>query len=182
LWAFWSEKKTSSACYRAQIVSGQVEAICIARRASAPMTSLGVVEAVAGGGLRGDRYFEETGFYSQRPTDPGAREVTLLQAEALDALAAEHGIALRSDEHRRNLTTRGVTLLDLIGKRFRVGEVVLEGVKDCPPCEHLESLTGKALIRPLLNRGGLRARVVEGGTIRVGDAIEVVPTPAIASA
>ena len=150
---------------------GQVEAIHIAVAASAPMQSLGEVEAVAGEGLAGDRYIAGIGFYSTRPTDPGAREVTLFEAEVLDALAAEHGISLSPAEHRRNLTTRGVRLHDLLGRRFNVGEVVLEGVKDCPPCEHLDSLVGKPVLGPLVNRGGLRARVVLGGTIRVGDRI-----------
>jgi MOSC domain-containing protein YiiM len=59
----------------------------------------------------------------------------------------------------------------LLGQRFSVGEVVLEGVRDCPPCEHLEQLTGKQVIRPLLERGGLRARIIVGGAIHVGDAV-----------
>ena len=156
-------------------MSGRIEAICIAPAGSAPMQSLAEVEAIEGQGLRGDRYLAQTGFYSQRPTDPGAREVTLIEAEVLDRLANENGVALKTDEHRRNLTTRGVSLQDLLGKRFRVGEVVLEGVKDCPPCEHLEALTGKAVIKPLLTSGGLRARIVAGGVLRVGDAIEHIP-------
>jgi MOSC domain-containing protein YiiM len=140
------------------------------------MQTLSVVEAVAGGGLAGDRYLEQTGFYSQRPTDPGAREVTLFEIETLDYLSREHDIELTATEHRRNLTVRGVHLADLIGRRFRIGDVVLEGVKDCPPCEHLQLLVGKAVLAPLATRGGLRARVVEGGTLRVGDALQVVPT------
>jgi len=150
---------------------GQVEAIHIAAAASAPMQSLGEVEARVGEGLAGDRYLAGVGFYSARPTDPGAREVTLFEAEVLDALAAEHGISLSRAEHRRNLTTRGVRLDDLLGRRFYVGEVVLEGVKDCPPCEHLQSLVAKPVLEPLVNRGGLRARVVIGGVLRVGDRI-----------
>src|SRR3981081_3426401 len=116
---------------------GQVEAIHIAHGASAPMQSLGEVEAVAGMGLAGDRYAAGLGFYSARPTDPGAREVTLFEAEVLDQLQAEHGIVLSVAEPRRNLTTRGVRLAGLLGQRFTVGDVVLEGVKDCPPCDHL---------------------------------------------
>jgi MOSC domain-containing protein YiiM len=160
----------------------RVEAICIATQASAPMQSLRDVEAVAGGGLAGDRYFERVGFYSSRPTDPGAREVTLFEAESLDYLRHEHGIDLGATDHRRNLTVRGVPLAGLIGRQFRIGQVVLEGVKDCPPCEHLQSLVGKPVLQPLVTRGGLRARIVEGGTISVGDAIEIVPeaAPAIA--
>jgi MOSC domain-containing protein YiiM len=150
---------------------GHIEAIHIAARGSAPMQALAEVEAVVGKGLAGDRYLNGVGFYSQRPTDPGAREVTLIEAEVLDWLGSEHGIQLSSAEHRRNLTTRGVKLDGLLGQRFQIGEVVLEGVKDCPPCEHLEQLTGKSVLRPLVNRAGLRARVVVGGTIRLGDSI-----------
>jgi MOSC domain-containing protein YiiM len=150
---------------------GQVEAVCIAAVGSAGMQSLTEVEAIVGVGLRGDRYATGTGFYSQRPTDPGAREVTLIEAEVLDTLRHDHGIELRVDEHRRNLTVRGERLDDLRGRRFSIGEVVLEGVRDCPPCEHLEQLTGKQVLRPLVDRGGLRARVLVGGTIHVGDVI-----------
>jgi MOSC domain-containing protein YiiM len=158
---------------------GQVEAIYVALSAGTPMQPMSEVEAVAGVGLAGDRYATGLGFYSPRPTDPGAREVTLFEAEVLDGLSSEHGIALSAAEHRRNLTTRGVRLGGLLGRRFRVGEVLLEGVKDCPPCEHLEQLVGKPVLQPLVSRGGLRARVLEGGTIRIGDAIaqETVVAP-----
>jgi MOSC domain-containing protein len=152
-----------------------VEAICIAEGGGGPMRQVAEAEAIAGIGLRGDRYAKGTGFYSARPTDPGAREVTLFEAEVLDWLRDEQGITLRPDEHRRNLTVRGVHVMDLLGQRFSVGEVVLEGVRDCPPCEHLEQLTGQAVLPPLVNRGGLRARVLLGGTLRVGDAISVQP-------
>jgi hypothetical protein len=155
-------------------VMAEIEAICIAPAANADMQSLAATEAIAGAGLAGDRYSAGSGFYSQRPTDPGAREVTLFEAETLEWLRSEHGIQLSSSEHRRNLTTRGIRLDDLLGRQFRVGDVLLEGVKDCPPCDHLEGLVGKLVLKPLVNRGGLRARVVEGGTIRVGDAIEVI--------
>jgi MOSC domain-containing protein YiiM len=155
----------------------QVEAIHIAPAASVPMQSLGEVEAVAGGGLAGDRYHAGIGFYSPRPTDPGAREVTLFEAEVLEALATEHRITLGAGEHRRNLTTRGVRLDALLGRRFQVGEVLLEGVKDCPPCDHLQEIVGKPVLQPLVNRGGLRARVVVGGVLRVGDRISADSVP-----
>jgi len=144
------------------------------------MQPLERVEAVVGRGLDADRYLRGTGFYSARPTDPGAREVTLFEAEVLDWLAAERGIAFAPSEHRRNLTVRGVRLDGLVGQRFRVGEVVLEGVRDCPPCEHLEQVTGKPVLAPLVGRGGLRARVVTGGTIRVGDTVALEAGPAAA--
>ena len=149
----------------------RVEAICIATGAGAPMQSLAEVEAVVGVGLAGDRYANQVGFYSPRPTDPGAREVTLFEAEVLDWLENERGIELSATEHRRNVTVRGVRLSELLGQRFSIGDVVLEGVKDCPPCDHLQGLVGKPVLEPLVDRGGLRARVLLGGTLRVGDAI-----------
>jgi MOSC domain-containing protein YiiM len=152
---------------------GSVEAICIAPAASASMTALASAEAIVGVGLAGDRYAEKIGFYSPRPTDPGAREVTLFEAEVLDMLRARHGIELDATEHRRNLTVRGVKLDELLGQRFSVGDVLLEGVKDCPPCEHLQQLVGKPVLQPLVGRGGLRARIVVGGTLRVGDSVTV---------
>jgi len=150
---------------------GQVEAIHVAPTGGAAMQAMREVEAVVGAGLAGDRYFAGVGFYSARPTAPGAREVTLFEAEVLDWLSAEHGIVLSVAEHRRNLTTRGVRLDALLGHRFRIGEVLLEGVKDCPPCDHLEQLVNKSVLQPLVGRAGVRARVLEGGIIRVGDVI-----------
>jgi MOSC domain len=144
---------------------GRVEAICITPECGTAMQALNEVTAIAGVGLDGDRYAKGIGFYSQWPTLPGAREVTLIEAETIEALE------LSAEEHRRNLTVRGVRLPELLGQRFSVGEVVLEGVKDCPPCVHLERLTGKLLIAALATSGGLRARIVVGGTIRVGDAV-----------
>ena len=147
---------------------GRVEAICIAPAGSTAMQQVENIEAVAGVGLAGDRYAKGIGFYSPRPTDPGAREVTLIEAETLDALRTS-GIQLAPVEHRRNLTVRGQALSELVGRRFTVGEAELEGIKDCPPCVHLEEMTGKQLVQALATSGGLRARIVVGGTIRVGD-------------
>jgi MOSC domain-containing protein YiiM len=146
------------------------------------MQPLAAVQAVPAKGLVNDRYADGVGFYSGRPTDPGAREVTLFESETLDWLSSECRIAFSAAEHRRNLTTHGVRLNSLLGQRFRVGEVLLEGVRDCPPCEHLEKLTSKLVLQPLVGRGGLRARVLEGGTIRIGDPIaleaaESAPAP-----
>lgn len=148
-------------------------AICIAPAAGAPMQRLDEVAAMPGIGLVGDRYANGIGFYSPRPTDPGAREVTLFEDEVLDWLKDEHGIELSVRDHRRNLTVRGVRLSDFLGQRFSIGEVVLEGVKDCPPCDHLQGLVGKPVLAPLVDRGGLRARVLQGGTLQAGDVVRL---------
>jgi MOSC domain-containing protein YiiM len=152
-------------------MTGEVIAIHIAGGARLPMQSLAEAEAIAGEGLAGDRYRDGTGFYSASPITPGARELTLIAAEVLAAIEAETGITLSVDEHRRNITTRGVDLDALIGKRFTIGEVVCEGIRRCPPCTHLEELTGKPVMPPLVHRGGLRAKIVAGGVVRVGDSI-----------
>jgi MOSC domain-containing protein YiiM len=100
--------------------------------------------------------------------------LTLIEAETLAAILSETGVTLDPAEHRRNITTRAIALDPLIGQRFRIGEVICEGVRDCPPCNHLEDVTGKKVMKPLIHRGGIRARIVESGLIRVGDLIQQI--------
>jgi MOSC domain-containing protein YiiM len=152
-------------------MTGRVEAIHIAPRAGVPMRAMAEARAIAGAGLAGDRYQAGTGHYSTRPLPGGGRQLTLIEAEALEALRHETGIALTPAESRRNITTRGVRLNDLVGRRFYVGEVLCEGVRLCEPCAYLEGLTGKAVNRPLVRRGGLRASILTGGIIRLGDGV-----------
>ena len=109
----------------------------------------------------------------QDPTE--VREVTLVEAEQLDWLAAEHGIRLEPGATRRNLTTRGVRLNELVGRTFRVGGVRIEGVELCEPCAHMQELVGRPVLRPLVHRAGLRARLLDDGDLSVGDPIEVDP-------
>jgi MOSC domain-containing protein YiiM len=157
---------------------GHVEAIHITRAAGGPMEVLDEVEALVGRGLAGDRYLLGTGFYSDLPRPDGGREVTLIESEVLEAVAAELGIAFGAADSRRNLSTRGLRLPDLIGQRFAVGAVVCEGVDHCPPCQHLVDVTGQPVLKPLVDRSGIRARIVVGGWIRVGDTITAVEEPA----
>jgi len=154
-------------------MTGSVTGIFITAEAGAPMRSVNEARAVAGTGLEGDRYWVGVGFYSATPTTPGARELTLIAEEQLDQVARD-GFPLAPGEHRRNISTRGVALDELLGRRFRIGGVLCEGVRACPPCNHLEAVTGRALLAPLIDRGGLRARIVTGGMIRVGDVIRLV--------
>lgn len=148
---------------------GTVVSIQIAPEAAAPMVRLDQVEAVPGKGLAGDRYFHKAGTYSERPGS--GRQVTLIEAEAIEALARESGLDIPPEASRRNVTTRGVALNHLVGRRFRIGDVVLEGTRLCEPCEHLERLTKPGVLRGLVHRGGLRADILAGGTLRVSDVI-----------
>ncbi len=143
--------------------TGEIEAIHIANESATETEEIETVEAVAGAGLRGDRHFDP---------DVSGNDITLIEAEAVEAIEAEAGIALEPGEHRRNVTTRNAALNHLVGKRFRVGDAVCEGVELCEPCSHLESLTEDGTLSALLHRGGLRASVVESGEIRVGDGVE----------
>ena len=148
---------------------GTVAAIHIAAEAAKPLESVSEIRAVAGKGLEGDRYFKKVGTYSDHPGS--GREVTLIEAEAIEAVARELKIQLAPGASRRNITTRGAPLAHLVGVRFRVGGVLLEGTRLCEPCKHLEGLTQQGVLAGLVHRGGLRTVIVEGGTIRVGDLI-----------
>ena len=151
---------------------GVVSALPIAQEAAGAMVSVSEIRAVPGQGLEGDRYFRKAGTYSTRPGT--GREVTLIEAEAVEAIAREAGIVLARGASRRNITTRGVPLNHLVGQRFRIGEVTLEGVRLCEPCAHLESLTQAGVRESLIHRGGLRARILTEGTLRVGDPVQPV--------
>jgi len=148
---------------------GDVVSIHVVAKAGLPMESRQSAEAVAGRGLEGDRYFDGAGYWS---THPGrGREVTLIELESIEALAQEKQVVIAPAAARRNLVTRGVPLNHLVGREFQVGEVRLLGVRLCEPCDYLEGLTTKGVLTGLLHRGGLRAEIVSGGTIRVGDVI-----------
>jgi len=149
--------------------------IHVCEAASFEMDELAEARCVAGRGIEGDRYFLGTGTYSPKPD---VREVTLFEIETLEALARNDPplqggpLTLSPEEHRR-LTVRGVPLNHLVGRTFRVGEVVLRGGRLNFPCKYLDELLGKPLFLPLYNRSGLNCSIVAGGTIRPGDAIEL---------
>jgi len=149
--------------------TGEVVSIHIADKAEARVRSVDHVRAVPGKGLEGDRYFLENGTYSDRP-GPG-REVTLIESEAIEAMARDNQITIPAGATRRNVTTRGAPLNHLVGQEFEVGRVRLLGIKLCEPCSHLESLTKRGIIAGLVHRGGLRAKILTEGEIRVGDPI-----------
>jgi MOSC domain-containing protein YiiM len=148
---------------------GQLIGIFVAHKKGTLPQALDRVEVVMGRGLVGDRYFLKEGTFSTK--DGPDREVTLIEAEALEGLAREYEITLAPTEARRNLLTRGVPLNHLVGSTFAVGPVVLRGIRLCEPCGHLEALTKKGLMKGLIHRGGLRAQVLAGGMLEVGTAV-----------
>ncbi|HEU5250864.1 MAG TPA: MOSC domain-containing protein [Thermoanaerobaculia bacterium] len=151
---------------------GRVESIHLAASAGEQLIVVDTARAVPGRGLEGDRYFAKRGTYSRR--EGADREVTLIESEALEALERDYGLLLEPKDSRRNVATRGVALNHLVGRRFRVGEVTLLGLRLCEPCGHLERMSGKPVSEGLVHRGGLRAQILTEGLIRVGDAVEPV--------
>ena len=141
---------------------GRVEAIFISAEHGQLPHAVESVRAIAGKGLEGNRYFDEG-----RPE----AELTLIEAEALEALLAEHGIELDGAASRRNVLTRDVRLNDLVGKRFRVGELECLGIELCEPCLHMQSMTSPGVIDGLVHRAGLNAEILVGGDLRPGDPV-----------
>jgi MOSC domain-containing protein YiiM len=150
--------------------TGRVDSIHIAETAAAPMRAVASVRAVPGQGLEGDRYYNESGTYSNFRPNPD-QEVTLIEAEVLEQLAQLQDIVLAPGASRRNITTRGVALNQLVGCEFTVGPVRLRGLRLCEPCGHLQRLTQDGIVRALTHRGGLRAQILLEGVIHVGDII-----------
>jgi MOSC domain-containing protein YiiM len=136
---------------------GRVESIHLISEKEGPPEPVDRVRVRAGGGLEGDHHIGD---------------VTLIEAEALEAVAGEQGIELGAGESRRQIMTRGIALNDLVGERFRVGDVELVGVELCEPCTHLESLTQAGVLRAFVHRAGINADVLSDGEIAPGDPIE----------
>jgi MOSC domain-containing protein YiiM len=151
---------------------GAVVSLHLASVGGAPMQTIDEARAVAGRGFEGDRYFAGLGTYSNEPGS--GRHVTLIELEALEGLKRDYGVEVAPAQARRNIATRGVALNHLVGREFSVGAVVLRGMRLCEPCAHLERLSARGVLRGLIHRGGLRAEIVAGGTIRIGDAIAAV--------
>jgi MOSC domain-containing protein YiiM len=148
--------------------SGKVESIHIAPAAKAPTHPIAEAEAVPGAGLAGDRYFLKQGTFFKPEPD---HELTLIEAEAIEAAERDYKMKMTAGEARRNIVTRGVALNHLVGREFQIGSVKLRGIRLCEPCSHLETLTGLPVIKSLRHRGGLRAQILTQGTIRIGDTV-----------
>ena len=145
--------------------TGKVEWIGLRPARDVPMRAVGAVDAETGGGLGGDRY----------KGGSGKRGITLIQAEHLPAIAA---LAQRPDLTpallRRNVVVSGIPLIALKQRRFRIGTAVFEGTEECDPCSRMEDALGPGGYNAMRGHGGLCARIVEGGTFGLGDALEAL--------
>jgi MOSC domain-containing protein YiiM len=140
--------------------------------AAAPMRRMSTGRLVAGAGLDGDRYALGGGTWAQYPDLE--KQLTLIDRDDVAALAADVGVDLSPGDTRRNLVTEGVDLPALVGRWFAVGDALLFGMKRCPPCAHLERLTGARLVKAMLHRGGINAAVFAGAEIAEGAVIRLL--------
>ncbi|MES2859750.1 MAG: MOSC domain-containing protein [Pseudomonadota bacterium] len=142
--------------------AGRVQWIGLRPARDVPMQQAAEAIATARRGLAGDRYASAS----------GKRGLTLIQAEHLPVIAALAGHAeLAPALLRRNLVVSGIPLIALKGRRFRIGDVLLEGTDPCDPCSRMEEALGAGGYNAMRGMGGLCARILEGGTLRVGDAV-----------
>lgn len=148
--------------------TGTVESIHIASAAQGQMQAIAQVVAIPGAGLEGDRYALKLGTFFKPEPD---YELTLIEAEAIEALRRDCQVELTAGEARRNIVTRNVPLNHLVAREFTIGDVRIRGIRLCEPCDHLQKVTGKPVLKGLLHRGGLRAQILTQGTIRVGDVV-----------
>jgi len=155
--------------------NGIVESIYIAATATGPTRAVDSVQAIPGVGLDGDRYALKQGTFFKPEPD---FELTLIEAEAIDAVCRDYSLDLSAGDARRNLVTRGVALNHLVGREFTIGQVRIRGIRLCEPCDHLQRLTGKPVIKALRHRGGLRAQILTEGKIQTGDPIITIAAEA----
>lgn len=156
---------------------GHVEAIFTASAAGAAPVPRARVIATPGHGLDGDRYAAGIGHWS--PDKNVGRDLTLIEAEVIDSLRNELGLAIDAGALRRNVITRGVRLNDLVGVRFRIGSVLVQGTRLCEPCARLVRLVGAPILEPMVHRGGLRVDVLSSGELAEGMGVYLEESTAV---
>jgi len=152
-------------------MTGSVVAIYVAPGAKAGMVLSTVAELEVGRGIVGDRYYAQLGTFSKQSEIRPDQEITLIESEEIDSFNDRAGLSLDYGAVRRNIVTQGVRLNDLVGHRFVVGSVTLEGMRLCEPCAHLAALVSEKVLPGLVHRGGLRARVLSSGNVRPSDIV-----------
>ena len=154
-------------------MAGLLQHIYMAPTSGAAMLAASSASLEAGRGIVGDRYYEGTGNFSAKLRDRGDDDwqITLIEAEEIDAFLGAETLHIDYGDFRRNLVTSRVRLNPLVGKRFAVDGIVMEGVRLCEPCAYLSGLLTDKLIPAMVGRCGLRARILDSGQIRVGGSI-----------
>jgi MOSC domain-containing protein YiiM len=149
-------------------MDGRVEAIFLSPEHGELPAAVEKVHARAGRGLEGNRYYWEDG------NAPPGTAVTLIAAEAVEEVMGEGDVSIEPAATRRNVLTRGIDVNDLVGKRFRIGNVECEGVELCEPCTTLEGMTQPGVIKAFVHRCGLNADILSDGEISIGDSVTLI--------
>lgn len=152
-------------------MNATVVGICSTAEPGTPLREFTSVTLEAGRGILGDRYHAGIGTFSEKNRGKPDVEVTLIESEEIERFAGVEGRSRPATDFRRNLVTRGVRLNDLVGRRFLVGETELEGIRLCEPCAYLAGRLTPLVLEAMVHRAGLRARIVRGGVVRVGDEV-----------
>ena len=152
-------------------MTAKVDAIYIARKAGAAMEYLSEARLTAGRGIEGDRYFSESGTFSEKLTGLPDREITLIEAEEIDRFNGQQGLSLNYGDLRRNIVTRGIRLNDLVDREFRIGAVQFRGIRLCEPCAYLAEIVTPQVLQGMVHRAGLRACILNDGMIRESDPV-----------
>lgn len=137
------------------------------------MVSVSEVQAIAGRGIKGDRYYEKRGTFSPEPHKADF-ELTMIEKEKVEEFAQRSGLPFTVKDARRNLVTEGIELNELVGKEFYIGESRLKAIRLCEPCNYLAKISYPETLKGLVHKGGLRVQILESGSIRVGDTIRVI--------
>ncbi|MDB2341298.1 MOSC domain-containing protein [Candidatus Pelagibacter bacterium] len=125
------------------------------------------IDVVKDKGIVGDRHFQEF-------NDP-YNQLSLIESENIDYYNNKYKLNIPHLDFRRNIVTKGIELNDLIGKKIKIGDVLVEGIDLCRPCKHLsEKLNQKNIIKEFLRRGGLRCRILSSSNINISDEIKVL--------
>ena len=125
------------------------------------------INVLANKGMLGDRHFQEF-------NDP-FNQLSLIESENIDYYNIKYGLNIPYKDFRRNIITKGIKLNDLVGKKFQIGDVKVEGIDLCRPCRHLSEVLGQNnIIKEFLRRGGLRCQILSSSNIKISDKISIL--------
>ena len=155
-------------------MSGIVKEILIAGKAGESLFPVKEALFVPGKGIDGDRYFNSVGTFSEALQDSKDYEVTLIEREEIDAFNKITGLDYSNGLFRRNVITEGIRLNPLVGEEFSLGEIKLKAVRLCEPCGYLSDLIGQEVMQHMEHKAGIRAAIISGGKVAVGNGVEAL--------
>lgn len=155
-------------------MSGKIVKLLISKDIQSPMQNVNQIILEKGKGIFGDRYYYQKGTYSNKGKVEPDREVTLIEKEKIDAFNLEFEQNVSYEDFRRNIVISNCDLNSLVNKEFQIGDVILKGIRLCEPCKYLsEQLNNEKILSKMINKSGLRAQIIRGGSIDMTSQLEV---------